>query len=397
MTPSLDRLFETGVLIRPADSRPNLVHLIRALAIRTGVPDIPHSPALDAVLDHIPPADHLVFVLCDGLGMNLIDRLPESSFLRSHLRLTLTATCPSTTACALTSVATAAYPNRHAVCGWFTYLPEFSLTASVLPFIERFSGQFLGDRGIKAEHVLPCPPILPRMTHHPFTITPHNITASVYNTYVRGGTQGLGYKTIANAFDEVIVHVKSASAPTYTHLYLPEVDSLCHKIGAENPNVMPLVQSIDEHLARLHEHRGQRARIVVSADHGLIDVDRDNQTLLFAGDPLLDLLLVPPTGDARMPIFHVKPDHHDRFVTAFDDRFADRMLLLPTSTIESLEILGPAPLSDAARRRFGDYIAIPFTPATLSYHPPNKPLGDLFIGVHAGLSPQEMWIPLTVA
>ena len=73
------------------------------------------------------------------------------------------------------------------------------------------------------------------------------------------------------------------------------------------------------------------------------------------------------------------------------------MALVPTGQAEAMDLLGPGAPVGVAKPRFGDFIAIPFRPATLAYHPPGRPVGELFLGVHAGLSPQEMWVPLCVA
>src|SRR5688572_33103241 len=175
MLENLERHFQTGTLIRPTDAKPNLVHLVRALATLTGVTDLDAAPSTQHLINLIKPADHLIFILLDGLGMNIIRRLPKGSFLASHLVQEIHATCPSTTACALTSVATAQYPNRHGVTGWFTHLPEHHVTAMTLPFAERFSGKPLAERGIRPEHVLPCPSILPRMTRNTLTLSPSYI------------------------------------------------------------------------------------------------------------------------------------------------------------------------------------------------------------------------------
>src|SRR5207237_3856376 len=181
--------------------------------------------------------------------------------------------------------------------------------------------------GIEPKDVLPEPPVLPRMTSEVLTLTPSYICDTTYNNYVRGGTRGFGYTSIRQAADRIIQQVRSATRPTYTHLYLPEVDSICHKLGVEHPNVVPMVMQIDAELARLAAAVAGKARIVVSADHGLIDVPREHQTLLFTGDPLLDLLVVPPSGDARMPVFHVRDGARPAFAEQFRQRFGDRMFL----------------------------------------------------------------------
>src|SRR5438552_6562649 len=385
---ALNKLFADGTLIRPSDRSANLVHLVRAIATLCGVPDVNNSPAVGELIKAIDVANdsqHLIFVLVDGLGMNLIRQLPEDSFLRRSLRREMHATCPSTTACALTTVATAQYPSQHAVTGWFTYLPELELTAAILPFSDRATGQPLAQRGIKPRDVLPGAPINPRMnTRQPLTLSPNYIANTVYNVYSRGGTSGLGYESLTDAIDKAIAHINDAQWPSYVHLYLHDVDTLCHHVGVNHESVVPLVLGIDAELSRLHETVRERARIVITADHGLINVPRENQTLLGIGadgavDPLLDLLIVPPTGDARMPIFHVRPGQHDAFPRLFQQRMEDRMLLLRTDDAERMELFGPAPMSPVARRRFGDFVGIPYQPVTLAYHPPHKPLGELYL------------------
>jgi len=392
----LDECFADGVLIRPSPQQANLVSLIRAIAAVASVEDVPVSPPVRELIDLIGPADHMLFVLLDGLGMNLVDRLPPGSFLARTFRRELLATCPSTTACALTSIATTEHANRHGVTGWFTHLPHLGITATVLPFTERFSGEPLGKRGIRVEHVLPLPTLCPRMPRRTLTVVPAPLANTAYNNYCRGGTPGFGYTSLPEAIDALVAHVRADASPSYAHLYLPEVDSMCHKLGADHPSVVPLVEGIGTELERLAEAMGNRIRIAISADHGLIDVPKSDQALLFAGDPLLELLSVPPSGDARMPVFHVRPGQHAAFEAAFDERYSDRMALVDTPQVERMQLFGPGALSPKVRDRFGDFVAFPFRAATLAYHPPNKPVGELFLAVHAGLSPQEMRVPLCV-
>jgi len=304
------------------------------------------------------------------------------------------------TACALTSVATAEYPNRHGVTGWFTHLPEHDITILPLPFVERFRKQPLTERGLRPEDLFPLKAIPSRMSHQPLTLLPAPIMDTSYARYSRGHTRGLGYTTVAHAVDQIIAQVNDAKAPTYTHLYLPDIDTICHHVGVDHPDVLTVVLRIDAELDRLSGALGSRARIVVSADHGLIDVLKSDQAFLTDTDPMLAMLRVPPTGDARMPIFHVKPEQREAFVDLFDERFADRMILLDSNEAERLELFGPGRITPLVRPRFGDFLAIPYRRATLAYAPvsvvgaaPTAP----YIGQHAGLSPEEMRVPLCVA
>jgi hypothetical protein len=70
---------------------------------------------------------------------------------------------------------------------------------------------------------------------------------------------------------------------------------------------------------------------------------------------------------------------------------------LTTDEALRMNLFGPGEMSPAIRRRFGDFVGIPYRPATMAFHPPGKPLGEVYLAVHAGLSPQEMQVPLCIA
>jgi hypothetical protein len=395
---SIDELFAEHVLVRPgANEIPDIVHLIRALATLCGVEHLNSPWPTKKLAQLIEPADHFVFILLDGLGMNILNRLPADAFFRRSFRMQLNSTCPSTTACALTAVATGHWASRHGVAGWFTHLPDLGFTATVLPFAERFAHQPLTARGLRPEDVFPLPPILPLMTHRAASLSPSYIANTTYNNYCRGGTTGLAYKKIADAVDQIVHRIDAAAEPTYTYLYLDEIDTLCHHVGVEHEAVDVRVVAIATELDKLAEALAGRAKIVCTADHGLIDVPAPNQTLLRNGDPLLELLTVPPSGDARMPIFHLRAGTRDAFVEQFAQRFGESMALVDSDRADAMRLFGPEAMPTAIRRRFGDFIAFPFKPATLAYLPPEKQPGHVFFAVHAGLSPDEMHVPLCVA
>jgi hypothetical protein len=234
------------------------------------------------------------------------------------------------------------------------------------------------------------------MSHRPMTLLPTAIADTAYARYSRGYTDFAAYASIPHAIDLAVQRIRDASGPTYTHLYLPDVDTLCHHIGAEQPEVLPLVHRFQSELKRLADALAGRTRIVISADHGLIDVPTAQQTILRDGDRLLELLVVPPTGDARMPIFHVRDRCAEEFAACFASRMSPRMTLMATAEAERQQLFGPEKLSAVARRRFGDFVGISMQPVTMSYAPPGTAQAAPYIGQHAGLSPQEMEIPLFV-
>src|SRR6266571_5190298 len=96
--------FERGELLRPDPGVLNVVDLARALAWIGGVRNRQLDPGMARIVDLIGEPEHLVFILADGLGLNLLSELPQDSFLSRHRVAELRSVFPSTTASVLTSL-----------------------------------------------------------------------------------------------------------------------------------------------------------------------------------------------------------------------------------------------------------------------------------------------------
>jgi hypothetical protein len=398
MDPRIASAFTDGRILPPKRDEPDLVHLSRALANLSGAERFATaSPEEQQVLQCIGEPRHIVFILLDGLGMNLIRKLPAESFLVSNLRRSLRATTPSTTACALTSIATGAWPAQHGVTGWYTYVPARHLSVTTLHMVERFTAQPLDECGVPVEEFLPIPAFHPEMKSTPLTLLPASIADTPYARYSRGGTAFSPYHNLTDASAQILDFVRNASSPTYVHWYVPDVDSACHHYGLSDEKTMSLLVFIDQMLTQLAESLPPDARLVITADHGLLDVPAANHLVLTGEDPLMAMLDAPPSGDGRMPIFHVRSGALGEFPTAFHDQFGDGFVLMSRDDAEALELFGPRPMSPVSRQRFGDFVGIALAPVLLHYDVHREPPPQqVYLAQHAGLTPNELLIPLVV-
>lgn len=390
--------FETGELLRPSAETLNLVDLARALALRAGVEGVPLTPGALELARVIGDADHLVFVLADGFGMTFVEALPQHAFLRGHLVAELQTVFPSATAVALTSLATAEWPNQHGVLGWWTLLPEAGVTATVLRFLNRLNGQPLTELGIAPEQVFPVPSVLARARRDVLALFPEQIVDSVYSLYFSGGRPRRSYRTLHEAVDIVVERVRTAGTPTYTYLYTPSVDAAAHAYGTAHPETRGAVLELDRAMERLAQQLAGRARLVVSADHGLLDAPKRGRHHLRPSPALMSSLRYPPSGEHRVLYFHLA-DNGLRWVReTFRKGLHDRFFLIPIEEAERLELFGPGPLSPLVRARLGDVIAIASGPDLMEYVP-NNGGGRIAAEVadHSGLTPEEMRIPLVLA
>src|SRR5215831_7235587 len=195
----LDKLlakFARGELLRPDPSVSNVVDLARALAALAGARCAEPTPGAAELAELIGPADHLVFVLADGLGLNLLEALPENAFLRRHLARELRSVFPSTTATVLTTFATGEWPNRHGVTGQWTHLTEIQGTAALLPFAARSGGRSLAHLGIGVKQAFPATPLFGKMSRDVLALFPSRLVNSTSSTYFSGSQPRLGYETL---------------------------------------------------------------------------------------------------------------------------------------------------------------------------------------------------------
>lgn len=390
----LESWFRSGKLLRPDYEAPSTPHLAQALAVLCGV-DLELEAPSRRLARLIGEASHYVFILADGLGMNLVESLPPQSFLRRHTALELRSVFPSSTAPALTSLATGTWPAAHAVVTWFQYLPRWNLQAIVLPFVERFSGRDLRRLGLDGEQVFAEPVLAPRFRREVSALMPAPIAESVYTRYVRGGTPVEGYASLERCLDALAARLGRAGSPTYTYVYYSRVDSATHAHGPASLEVAAEVEALDRLVARLHASLAGRARIILTADHGAIEVPAVRKLEIGEDDPLLELLRCVPSGEPLVPLLHAREGKRKAAVAAFRQRFGEAFAWLSADEVEDLRLLGPGPLATATRERLGDYLGLSAEGMALVYG------GDEGIrplrGFHGGLSRDEVRTPLVLA
>jgi predicted AlkP superfamily pyrophosphatase or phosphodiesterase len=383
--------FDEGRLVPVRLDAPGTVHLGRALAHQCGVDGIDIDPPARQIAETIGEAQHCLFVLVDGLGMNLVETLPANSFLRTHMAMELRSVHPSGTPSGLTSLATGQWPGEHGVVGWFEYLETRDVSVIALPFVERFSHEPLGEFSVADTELFGMPSLMAHMERDVASFVPDEINDSVYSRYFGGHRPGQGYASLTEAVQAVADRIRRATRPTYTYVYVPFVDQAEHAHGVFSDEALRALAHVDAALGTLAESVPLGVRIVVSADHGQIDVLDADTCMLPDDDPLLGLLRAAPSGDPRVPLFHVRQGRQAEFEAMFRDRFGERFALLTTDELASLQLVGPT-ISKAARSLLGDYTAIPRAASVLR-HRPESPMR----GYHGGMTAAECRIPLIVA
>ena len=327
--------------------------------------------------------------------MNVLECMPRDAFLPEHVDRELFTVYPSTTAVALTSLATGQWPTTHAVTGWWTHLDQLGAPAGILHYVTRAENRDLAELGVKPESAFPVPSILSQFKRDAQVVVPVSLVDSTYSRYFSGGRRTVGFSSLQEALTMVAHRVLEATEPTFTYVYIPNVDGLAHRHGMTGPEVREALMELDAGLARLHSDLGGMGTIVMTADHGLKDTPVSARHTLGLSR---ELLRFPPSGDARVMYLHVRDRARERVRRHFQHKFGDRFHLITVDEADALRLFGPETLSAETRNRMGDLVAISAGADVLECHAePGPGQGVTMNCHHSGLTPEEMRVPLAIA
>ena len=381
-----------GTILAPES--PAIVDLFRSLAYLCGVERLGEGNS--GLTSKIGEYDHYVFVLIDGMGTNNRPFFPEGGFFESHMEGELRSIFPSTTSAALTSLASGVWPAEHGITGWYTHLPDRAITVLPLRDIERLTETNLAKHDVHIDSIIEAESYLPEFTRDATSFLLKRIARGRYARWASGGSPIKVFRNEPQAVRRVARSVRSARGRTYTYLYFTGVDHESHSHGWGRDVPVKVLRLIDKQLGWLRDALGESVRIIVTADHGHINVPEETHFLMKAGEPILSDLDCPPSGESRAPILHVKPGREDSVRGLFGEICKDAFALITPEDVEALGLYGPAPLSPAARSRLGSFVGVTRGADAMEFVPAGRESIGL-IGMHGGLSADEMSVPLIIA
>ena len=394
----VERWFRDGDLLHPieGDAPPSTVDLGRAIASIGGVPLSDSDDRAAELADRIGHDRPLLFVLVDGLGCVFDELATPEGLIAGAEGIQLRSVFPSTTAAALTTLATGAWPSQHGVLAWYTHLHRHDLTATILPFVERDSERKLQEFGIRPSEAFSYPSRMAAIEGRFRTYHPRAISNSEFTSYQRGSAPTDPYDHLRDAAATVVSRIVEQDEVGIHYLYLPMVDSASHRDGPNASATLRALEAVDQALGVIAEQLDGRARIAISADHGELYVSAAEKSLFLPDDPLIDDLHTPPHGEPRVPMFCVQRGREDAFEGEFRERWGKDWALITRAEAEDMRLFGPEPMSPTAAERIGSHLALSANKNVLVYGEAGNKVSALN-GYHAGLRAEEMEIPLLLA
>lgn len=383
--PDQPRDLEAG-FVSPAYNDRSLGDVLPAVARALG-----HGRVLDPVdggpagLD-LPEAQHYVVFLVDGMGFELLKGQEEvAPFLTALLTGSSAATVgvPSTTATSLTSLGTALPPGAHGVVGY----------TSRIPGTEQLLNALTWHKDIDPVQWQPNETAFGRLAAagvHTTTVNKREFEGSGLTVASSRGASFVGADRVGERL--VAVQASSAHAPSLTYMYDGDLDWTGHRYGVHSAQWEAQLSMIDLAAERLRESLDDSVRILVVADHGMVDIGEELRVDVEVHPELREGVYLLG-GEARFRHLYCRSGAVDDVLATWRAFLGDRAEVL--SREEALERGWFGDAVASVRPRLGD-VVVACRGGTAVLSSRDFPYEAKLVGMHGSLTPEEMLVPVLV-
>jgi hypothetical protein len=375
----------------------SIVNLVSSMVVAlSGVPT-GYAPLRLLPPDRLHAARNLILLVLDGLGYTYLQRDGNGGRLHQHLIGPIDSVAPPTTATAIPSFLTGLPPAVHGFTGWYTWLRELGCVTAVLPFVTRHGALSLEPGGIGPQQLSGAVPLFERLAVVSHVVTPRHIAYSAFNRAFSSGARIHPYTDLSGFFRVIGKLVRKSRQPQYIYAYWPQLDTLAHEHGLADARIAQHFAVLDQAFGRfMDDIVGSETAVIVTADHGFVDVPRDGQIQLSEHPLLEQCLVLPLCGEPRFAYCYVHPAKRRQFEDYVTNELADKTQLFTGGELIECGLFGPGECHPSLQDRVGHYVLAMRDNYVLKDRlPGEKPFRQ--VGVHGGLSAAELKVPLVFA
>ena len=326
----------------------------------------------------------VVVILIDGLGTeNLKGAGAHASFLNSQKSLPASSFFPATTATSLVSLATGAHPCDTGFVGY-----------QVLDLGNARSMNLLSGWQSEAEArdyqtVLTVSETCLEEGIEFHTISPKAYEQSGFTAATMRASKFHGANAIADRF-RIASELLANPEQKIVYLYVPELDQIAHAQGCESNSWLSKLEDLDSLIRIFAQNLPKSAGLVVTADHGVLDVPQRNHIYLDEVIPTEDLSFVG--GDTRGLFIYLKDQ----------EKLVDTLALLESKYSDTCYVCVPEDLiasgywkpTTRLSQVQPDILLIARKVVALYHRGFAKKMSLAMVGHHGSFSNTEMSIPL---
>lgn len=340
--------------------------------------------------DRLGPVRRLAVLLVDGLGYHLLPAAAENApVLADALEegtgnglLQLSCDFPSTTPTSLVSFGTGVRSGEHGVLGFTVNVPG---TDRVLTHIAwRDDPDPRWWQPTPSLFDLACAAGVSTAVVARSAFAGSGLTRSAY-----GAAPHIGADTSADLAEQVVAQLRAGVRLVYG--YHPTVDRMAHRFGIDSAQWRKATASVHRLISRIVEGLPADSALLVTADHGALDVPAQGRADI-ASDPRLAAGLRVVAGEPRLRYLHTLPGARDDVLATWRGVLGSAAVVIGRDEAIEQGWFGPVP--DAHRERIGDVVvACQGAAVVLASDREPDSVGRL-VAFHGSNSPVETAIPL---
>jgi hypothetical protein len=356
-----------------------LADVLPAAAASLGVPVRP-------VPFELPAAPRICVLLVDGLGeRQLAVRGGHAPYLRDLLRQgrVLSTSFPSSTATSMGSFGTGLPPGAHGLVGYQVRDPETGVLLNEL----------MWDPAVDPRAWQPEPTVLERLVAAEVAVTrigPGFFDGSGLTEAALRGGRFIAARTLPERVEAALTALR-ADARALVYVYWGDLDKVGHTDGCESWSWGEELGSVDLAVRRLAAGMPSDGLLLVTADHGMVDVPPDARADL-ATDPELAAGVSVMGGEPRAPMLYCEPGAAPDVLATWRERLAGSMQVL--SRAEAIAAGWFGPVSPRVLPRIGDVVSAALQPVSVHDSRTQRPELLKLIGMHGALTAEETRVPL---
>ena len=344
---------------------------------------------------------NVVLLLLDAMGVSILEKhLEKDGFFRSHTVGAFDSVYPPTTVAATTSVLSGLYPNEHGWLGWDVYYPQIGKNVTVfmnteqvrekegaVPTAEGQDGKPKWARD-SLEEILPAAEYNVGFRYTPYRNILEKIGDAGGNAFAAMPFMP-PYPQSMEAILERIETLCGEPGQKFIYAYWNEPDSTMHRTGTESAETHAMVTGLEKMVEKTVSGLSDTL-FLVTADHGHVD---SRNCCLTDYPEIRDCLVRQPSFEPRALNLFVREECREAFPEIFNRHFGDSFLLLTREEVLSERLFGTGKNREGLEEMIGDYVALAVADRTIF----NTHLeAQEMPGVHAGLTREEISIPLIV-
>lgn len=363
-------------------------------------------------------SNKVILFLIDGFGYKQWLKYAEKfeflkRFTENGVVAPVTTVFPSTTAATLTTIHSGLTPQEHGLPEWWVYFDELDKIIVTLPFtpIGEKGRDKLLDSGVNPKILFVGKTIYEVLAESEipsFTFIRDTYAGSAYSKTVHKGSETISFVNSSDLLVNLRKKITETLTPAYFYVYWDAIDSIAHTYGPHTEQYLAELNGFfyllqEEFVQKLEKGFADIISILITADHGQVNVDPKQTIYLNQYSEVVDNFQIGPSGNKILPWGSVR----DVFLAVKSEKLNEvfeflTKILQGKATVMKIEkaleegLFGKGNLHKKFRSRVGNILILPHGNSTVWYEHFKDEKFSL-LGMHGGLSSDEMLIPFAVA